>query len=107
MPITNTYCQITTVKHITSIKMKLMSRYCSFQRSYATFMFSIYKIKRIYSTILHICNTLRLLIVEITQSRQIPCFNNISCHGFEFAMSYRALLCFVNDPESIYFVHWK
>jgi hypothetical protein len=25
------------------------------------------------------------------------CFNNISCHGFEFAMSYRTLPRFVND----------
>jgi hypothetical protein len=32
--------------------------------------------------------------------RQIQCFNNISCHGFEFAIPYRALPGFVNDPLS-------
>jgi hypothetical protein len=28
------------------------------------------------------------------------CFNKYSCHGFEFAMSYRALKSFMNDPLS-------
>jgi hypothetical protein len=32
--------------------------------------------------------------------RQIQCFNNVSCHGFEFATPYRALPSFVNDPLS-------
>jgi hypothetical protein len=31
----------------------------------------------------------------------MQCFNNISCDGFEFAMSYLALPGFVNDPLSI------
>jgi hypothetical protein len=26
------------------------------------------------------------------------CFNNVGCHGFEFATPYRALPSFVNDP---------
>jgi hypothetical protein len=38
--------------------------------------------------------------LQIVNERQIQCFNNISCHDFEFAMSYRALPSFVNDPLS-------
>jgi hypothetical protein len=30
--------------------------------------------------------------------RTIQCFNKYSCHGLEFAMSYRALKSFMNDP---------
>jgi hypothetical protein len=41
---------------------------------------------------LQICKSLR--------KRQIQCFNNVSCHGFEFATPYRALPSFVNDPLS-------
>jgi hypothetical protein len=35
--------------------------------------------------------------------RQIQCFNNVGCHGFEFATPYRALPSFVNDPLSLYY----
>jgi hypothetical protein len=41
----------------------------------------------------------QIIICKSLTKRQIQCLNNISCHGFEFAMSYRALLPgFVNDP---------
>jgi hypothetical protein len=36
-------------------------------------------------------------LIERLLDRSVQCFNNISCHGFEFAMSYRALPSFVND----------
>jgi hypothetical protein len=42
-------------------------------------------------------------ICKSLTKRQIQCFNNISCgcHGFEFAMPYRTLPGFVNDPLNI------
>jgi hypothetical protein len=39
-----------------------------------------------------------LQICKPLTKRQIECFNNVGCHGFEFATLYRALLSFVNDP---------
>jgi hypothetical protein len=42
-----------------------------------------------------------LQICKSLTKRQIQCFNNVGCHGFEFATSYRALPSFVNDPLSI------
>jgi hypothetical protein len=39
-----------------------------------------------------------LQICKSLTKRQIQCFNDVSCYGFEFAMSYRALPSFVNDP---------
>jgi hypothetical protein len=39
-----------------------------------------------------------LQICKSLTKRQIQYFNNIGCHGFEFATSYRALPSFVNDP---------
>jgi hypothetical protein len=38
------------------------------------------------------------IICKSLTKRQMQCFNNISCHGFEFAVPYRALPGFVNDP---------
>jgi hypothetical protein len=38
------------------------------------------------------------IICKSVTKRQMQCFNNISCHGFEFAVPYRALPGFVNDP---------
>jgi hypothetical protein len=43
-----------------------------------------------------------LQICKSLTKRQIQCFNNVSCHGFEFATPYRALPSFVNDPLSRY-----
>jgi hypothetical protein len=39
-----------------------------------------------------------LQICKPLTKRQIECFNNVGCYGFEFATLYRALLSFVNDP---------
>jgi hypothetical protein len=39
-----------------------------------------------------------LQICKLLTKRQIQCCNNFGCHGFEFAMPYRALPSFVNDP---------
>jgi hypothetical protein len=39
-----------------------------------------------------------LQICKPLTKRQIECFNNVGCHGFEFATLYRALPSFVNDP---------
>jgi hypothetical protein len=39
-----------------------------------------------------------LQICKSLTKRQIQCFNNVGCHGFEFATPYRALPSFVNDP---------
>jgi hypothetical protein len=43
-----------------------------------------------------------LQICKSLTKRQIQCFNNVGCHGFEFATPYRALPSFVNDPLSNY-----
>jgi hypothetical protein len=43
------------------------------------------------------------IICKSLTKRQIQSFNDISCHGFEFAMSYRTLTGFVNDPLSQHF----
>jgi hypothetical protein len=43
-----------------------------------------------------------LQICKSLTKRQIQCFNNVGCHGFEFATPYRALPSFVNDPLRIY-----
>jgi hypothetical protein len=42
------------------------------------------------------------MIMEVIHETQITVKEtaNISCHGFEFAMPYRALPGFVNDPLS-------
>jgi hypothetical protein len=42
-----------------------------------------------------------LQICKSLTKRQIQCFNNVGCHGFEFATPYRALPSFVNDPLSV------
>jgi hypothetical protein len=39
-----------------------------------------------------------LQICKSLTKRQIQYFNNVGCHGFEFATPYRALPSFVNDP---------
>jgi hypothetical protein len=39
-----------------------------------------------------------LQICKSLTKRQIQCFNNVDCHGFEFATPYRALPSFVNNP---------
>jgi hypothetical protein len=44
-----------------------------------------------------------LQICKSLTKRQIQCFNNVGCHGFEFATPYRALPSFVNDPLSRYY----
>jgi hypothetical protein len=41
-----------------------------------------------------------LQIWKSLTKRQIQCFNNVGCHGFEIATFYRALPSFVNDPLS-------
>jgi hypothetical protein len=41
-----------------------------------------------------------LQISKSLTKRQIQCFNNVGCHGFEFATPYRVLPSFVNDPLS-------
>jgi hypothetical protein len=41
------------------------------------------------------------IICKSLTKRQIQCLNNISSHGFEFAMPYRALPGFVNDPFTL------
>jgi hypothetical protein len=41
-----------------------------------------------------------LQICKSLTKRQIQCFNNVGCHGFEFATPYRALPSFMNDPQS-------
>jgi hypothetical protein len=48
-----------------------------------------------------------LQICKSLTKRQIQCFNNVDCHGFEFATSYRALPSFVNDPLSRYLFLWS
>jgi hypothetical protein len=41
-----------------------------------------------------------LQICKSLTKRQIQCFSNVGCHGFEFATPYRVLPSFVNDPQS-------
>jgi hypothetical protein len=48
----------------------------------------------------YLCYRITQIIWKSLTKRQIQCVNNISCHGFEFAMSYRALQGLVNDPLS-------
>jgi hypothetical protein len=48
----------------------------------------------------YLCYTITQIIWKSLTKRQIQCVNNISCHGFEFAMSYRALQGLVKDPLS-------